>query len=339
MYIKRYTIAALILMGLLGAYVFSYVTQERITLDFFGIQLPALSIAVWVVVPLGILYFASVLHMSFYSLLGSIKLRKYEKDFDKIVDAIVEAYLGKKSRSHTFKTERYTLLGVLLENTMLFPIGNATEVTGNEKIDGVLKIIENVKSGEIVDLKPFNLRNENELVLQNKRNKYKKGELTAETILANETKYADVLREEAFVDYVKTTAYSNIEKYKTLLTKESLYSIIARVNADEYTLDMNTEELLVLVKALEFSKKEFINLSRVVAKGGMIPEQRIRLFEMLSDENEDAIDAYLYTLFDLEMLNPVDEILDNAHESEYQNFKAYRALKECNKNFSIELFV
>ena len=339
MYIKRYTIAALILMGLLGAYVFSYVTQESMTLDFFGIPLPALSIAVWVVVPVGILYLASVVHMSFYSLLGSIKLRKYEKDFDKIIDAIVEAYLGKKSRSHTFKTERYTLLGTLLENTALFPLGNATELTGNEKIDGVLKIIESVKAGEIVDLKPFNLRNENELVLQNKRNKYKKGELTAETILSNGTKYADVLREEAFVDYVKTTAFSNIEKYKTLLTKESLYSIIARVNADEYTLDMNTEELLVLVKTLEFTNKEFIKLSSVVAKGGMIPEQRIRLFEMLSDENEDAIDAYLYTLFDLEMLAPVDEILDNAQDDEYQNFKAYRALKACNKNFSIELFV
>ncbi len=339
MYIKRYTIAALILMGLLGAYVFSYVTQESMTLDLFGIPLPALSIAVWVVVPVGILYLASVVHMSFYSLLGSMKLRKYEKDFDKIIDAIVEAYLGKKSRSHTFKTERYTLLGTLLENTALFPIGNTTALTGNEKVDGVLKIIENVKAGEVVDLKPFNLRNENELVLQNKRNKYKKGELTAETILSNGTKYADVLREEAFVDYVKTAPYSNIEKYKTLLTKESLYSIIARVNAHEYTLDMNTEELLVLVKTLDFTKKEFIKLSRVVAKGGMIPEQRIRLFEMLSDENEDAIDAYLYTLFDLEMLAPVDEILDNAQDDEYQNFKAYRALKACNKNFSIELFV
>ena len=339
MYIKRYTIAALILMGLLGAYVFSYVTQETMTLDFFGVPLPALSIAVWVIVPVAILYIASVIHMSFYSLLGSMKLRKYEKDFDKIIDAIVETYLGKKNRSHTFKTERYSLLGTLLENSVLFPIGNITGLTGNEKIDGVLKMIESVKAGEVVDLKPFNLRNENELVLQNKRNKYKKGELTAETILSNETKYADVLREEAFVDYVKTTAYANIEKYKALLTKESLYSIIARVNAPEYTLDMNTEELLVLVKTLEFSKKEFIKLSAVVAKGGMIPEQRIRLFEMLSDENEDAIDAYLYTLFDLEMIAPVDEILDNAHEGEYQNFKAYRALKECNKNFSIELFV
>ncbi len=339
MYIKRYTIAALILMASVGAYVYSYVTQETTTIDFFGIPLPALSIAVWIVVPLFILYLASVLHMSFYSFLGSINLRRYEKDYEKIIDAVVEAYLGKKKRSHIFKTERYELLGKLLENTALFPMGNVTGLTGNEKIDGVFKIIEDVKSGEVVDLKPYNLLKENDLVLQNKRNKYKKGMLTAEVILANSTKYADVLREEAYVDYVKTASASNLLKYKSLLTKESLYEVLSRVNADEHTLEINNEELLALMKPLDLSVKDYIKLSSAIAKGGMIPEQRIKLFEMLSDENEAAVDAYLYTLFDLEMIAPVDEILDNSQADEYQNFKAYRALKANNKHFSIELFV
>ena len=339
MYIKRYTVAAFVLMGLLGAYVFSYVTQESLAINFFGIPLPALSIAVWVIVPVGLLYIASVLHMSFYSFLGSFKLRKFEKDYEKIIDAIVEAYLGKKVRHHTFKTERYKLMGTLFENSVLFPMTNETELTGNEKIDGVLKIIEDVKAGRIVELKSYNLLKENELVVQNERNKYKKGDLTAEALLSNSEKYAEVLRQEAYIEYVKSATFANIDKYKTLLTKESLYSIISRVNADKNSLDMSIEELLSLVKTLEFTKDDFIKLSSNIAKSGMIPEQRMYFFEMLSNENEDAIDAYLYTLFDLEMLNPVDEILDNAHESEYQNFKAYRALKECNKNFSIELFV
>lgn len=339
MYIKRYTIAALILMGLLGAYVFSYVTQESMTLDFFGVPLPALSIAIWVVVPVAILYIASVVHMSFYSLLGSMKLRKYEKDFEKIIDAIVEAYLGKKQRSHTFKTERYTLLGTLLEHTALSPIGELIDITGNEKIDGVLKLLEDVKKGEVVDLQPYNLLKENPLVVKNERNRYKKGELTAENILSNGTKYADELRQEAYVDYVKTASFANIAKYKTLLTKEAFYSIISRINADEHIIDMSTEELLSLVQTLEFTKEEFIKLSAHIARGGMIPEQRIHLFEMLSEENEDAVDAYLYTLFDLEMLAPADEILEHSQEDEFQNFKAYRELKACNKNFNIELFV
>ncbi|PHQ56009.1 MAG: hypothetical protein COA30_05520 [Sulfurimonas sp.] len=339
MYIKRYTIAALILMASVGAFVYTYVTQETRSIDLFGIPLPALSIAVWIVVPIFVLYVASVLHMSFYSFLGSMSLRKYEKDYNKLIDAIVEAYLGKKSRSHTFKTDRYSLLGKLLENTTIFPVGNIIGLTENEKIDGVLKIIDDIKNGEVVDLKPYNLLKDNELVIQNKRNKYKKGILKAEDILSNETKYADVLREEAYIDYVKTASISNLLKYKALLSKDSLYIVLARVNADEYTLEIKNEELLSLIKSLNLSVADFIKLSAVIATGGMIPEQRIKLFEILSDENEDAIDAYLYTLFDLEMLAPVDSILDNSSDKEYQNFKAYRALKLCNKNFSIELFV
>lgn len=339
MYIKRYTIAALILMASFGAFVYTYVTQDTTSIDLFGIPLPALSIAVWVVVPVFVLYVASVLHMSFYSLLGSLNLRKYEKDYEKIIDAIVEAYLGKKTRNHTFKTERYTLFGKLLENTKMTPIGNVTGLTGNEKIDGVFKVIEDIKNGEVVDLKPYNLSKENELVIQNKRNKYKKGLLTAEAILSNSTKYADLLREEAYVDYVKSASISNILKYKALLTKESLYVVLARVNADDFILEISNEELLDLMKSLVLTSSDYIKLSAVIDKGGMLPEQRIKLFEMLSDKNEDAMDAYLYTLFDLEMLALADEILDNTQPTEYQNFKAYRALKACNKNFSIELFI
>ncbi|MDQ7043311.1 MAG: hypothetical protein Q9M34_07235, partial [Sulfurimonas sp.] len=235
MHIKKYTIAALILMALVGAFVYTYVTKETTSIDFFGIPLPALSIAIWVIVPVFILYIASLLHMSFYSLLGNMSLRKYEKDYDKIIDAIVDAYLGKKSRHHTFKTDRYALLGKLLENTSMFPAKDMTGLISNEKIDKVLKIIEDIKKGEVVDLKPYNLLKDNELVIQNKRNKYKKGILTAETILSDTTKYSDVLRKEVYVDYVKTASVSNFLKYKELLSPESLYIVLSRVNADENT--------------------------------------------------------------------------------------------------------
>jgi len=339
MFIKRYTIAAFILMALVGAYVFSYITQETRSIDFFGIPLPSLSIAIWVVVPLFILYVASVAHMSFYSILGSFKLRKYEKDFENIIDAIADAYLGKKHRNYTFKTDRYKLMGSLLEGTALFPIKDIAGKTDNEKLDSVLLMIENIKKGEVEDLKKYNLLFENEIVIQNERNRYKKGDLTAEELLGDSTKYADNLCQEVYVDFVVKAPLYAIEKYKAYLTKESLYTILARVNAENFTLEINNETIVSLLNKLELTKDDYIKLSSVLSEGGMIPEQRMKLFEMLSDENEEVVDAYLFTLFDLEMLAPADEVLENSQADEYQNFKAYRALKECNKHFSIYLFV
>ncbi len=339
MYIKRYTIAALVWMGLVGWYVYAYVTQESMSIDLFGIPMPSLSIALWIIIPIFILYLASVAHMTFYSIIGNFRLRKYEKDYEKLINAVIDAYLGKKERNYTFKTDRYTLLGTLLQNSEMHPVGEIIGKINNEKIEKVLRIIQDVKNGEVADLKPYNLPSDNELVIQNERNRYKKGQISAENILANCTKYDDSICKEVYVDYVKTAPLSGIEKYKTFLTKEALHVILSRINADENILKISNEVLIDLFKKLDLSKKDYIEISSILSKGGMIPEQRIKLFETLSEEDEDAVDAYLYTLYDLEMIAPANAILDNSQPDEYQNFKAYRALKECGKNFSIDMFL
>jgi len=339
MYIKRYTVAAFIWMALVGWYVYAYVTQTSMSIDFFGIPMPSLSVALWVVLPLFFLYLASVAHMTFYTIIGNFKLRKYEKDYEKIINAITDTFLGKKDRGYTFKTDRYKLLGNLLENSVIYPVGDIRGTLKNEKIENVLNSIETIKSGEIADLKQFNLPIDNELVIQNKRNKYKKGELTPEEILSNEKKYSDQLRKEVYSDFVKTASLVNIEKYKQYLNKDALYVILGRINADENALVISNENLISLFEILDLSKADYINLSKELSKTDIIPEQRMKLFEILSDNHEDAMDSYLFTLYDLEMLAPANAILDNSQQDEYENFKAYRALKECGKNFSIYIFV
>lgn len=325
-------------MALVGWYVYAYVTQESIGIELFGVVLPSLSIAIWVLVPLVILYIASVFHMSFYSMLGSFKLRRYEKDYDKVIDAIVDAYLSKAERNHTFKTPRYQLLGGLLDNTTLFLKGEVSPTTDNDKINDVIKAVDAIKSGEVVELKPYNLKIENPLVVQNERNRYKKGDVSSEDILSHSNKYAKELCEEVYADFVKTRSINSIEKYKEFLTKDSLLAILSRINADENNIEISNELIISLMNDLDLGMGDYIDISIAVSQG-MIPEQRMKLFEILSSEKEEAMDAYLYTLYDLEMLAPANDILDISQSDEYQNFKAYRALKECNKHFSIKLFI
>ena len=338
MYIKRYTTATFILMAIVGWYVYAYVTQESIAIEVFGVVLPSLSVAIWVLVPLVMLYIASVFHMSFYSMLGSFKLRRYEKDYDKIIDAIVDAYVNKAERDHTYKTPRYQLLGGLLDNTTLFLKGEVIPTTDNDKINHVIEAVDAIKNGEVVDLKSYNLKPENPLVVQNERNRYIKGDISSKDILSHSDKYAKELCEEVYTDLVKTRSVNSIEKYKEFLTKASLLEILRRINADENTIEISNESLMNLFNGLDLVMKDYIAMSMVVSHS-MIPEQRMKLFEMISIDKEEAMDAYLYTLYDLELLAPANDILDISQPDEYQNFKAYRALKECNKHFSIELFI
>ena len=338
MYIKRYTIAAFILVILVGWYIYSFITQERISIDFFGVVLPSLSIAVWVVIPLVIFYIASVMHMAFYSMLGSLTHRKYDKDYERLVDAIVNAYLGKEDRHHSFKTSRYDLLGLIVDNTTVFPNDTLKADTSNEKINTVIKLIQDIKNGEVVELKKYSLSSNNPLVIQNNRNRYKSDIISAEDILSSSDKYDEKLCKEAYIDFVKIAPVYAIENYKNSLTKEALYVILSRVNADENSLEISNETLIMLFNCLDLTVKDYINISSSLSIQ-MLPEQRIKLFETISEDNEDAMEAYIFTLFDLEMLEAADEILEISQPDEYLNFKSYRALKECNKNFNINLFV
>ncbi len=338
MQIKRYTIASFILMAFIGWYIYAYITQDTIGIDLFGIHLPALSIAAWVVASMFVLYLASVFHMFFYSMLGTLRLRKYDKDFEKFIDSIVDAYLGKKNRNHIFKTDRYKLMGSLIDNTELLPNDDLSQIVENEKIKEVLETINKIKNGEIVELKKYSLDKDSSLVIQNIKNKFNSSKISAEDILNNSQKYNVELCKFVYIEMVKTSPMKLIEKHSSFLTKEALFEILSRINTTENSLDISNDVLKEFLNKLEFDEKDYIDMSRLLSKS-MVPDQRIALFEILSNDKEEVMSAYLYTLFDLEMLELANEILQVSQESEYLNFKAYRALKDNNQNFNIDLFI
>ncbi len=336
MHIKKYTIASFVLIALMG-WIGTF-SEQTITIDMFGIILPSVSVPIIIMVPLVILYIASLLHISFYSIMGSFKLRRYEKDYEQMIDSVVDAFLNKKNRNHVFKTPRYKTLGLLSDNSVIYPDNLDTYLIQNEKIRNVLEAIEDIKNLKVVDMKKFNLVMDNPLIVQNERNKFKSGEVSAEDFLSHSDKYNKELLREIYVEFVQTSPIYAIANYKSNMTKDALFKLLARVNADENTLEVSNEALIGLFETLELDAKDYVSISSALSLG-MLPEQRIKLFETISDTKDEAMDAYLFTLFDLEMMAPANVILDISQKDEFINFKAYRALKENHKNFNINLFI
>ena len=129
-----------------------------------------------------------------------------------------------------------------------------------------------------------------------------------------------------------------IENFKDFMTKEALFNVLARVNADENTIEISNDSLLSLFRTLDLTKQDYLDVAATMSCC-MIPEQRMKLFETLSVQDDDAMDSYLFTLFDLEMLEPASAILEISQPDEYLNFKAYKILRESNHHFNINLFV
>ncbi len=337
MHIKRYTIAALILMGLVGWYVYSFVSQDITSFDFFGVHLPPMPVALWVVLPMFILFLATLAHIMFYSMLGSFKLRAYRKDYEKLIGSISDAFLGKANNDPDYKTERYKLLGTTLGGSKIVP-SEKLYVSGNDKIDKTLETLRDLEEGKVVDLSKYHLLPTNPLVIQNQFNRYKKGDVSAESILSDSKRYTKEHQQAAYNDLIATAKLETLSKYKEYMNKDTLCTVIARINAQKNALDISNEQLMELINDVELNEEDYIKVSAILANN-MIPDQRIKLFEKLSEKKESALSAYIYTLYDVEMIELANEMLDNSQADDFLKFKAYRALKEANKHFDIKLFV
>lgn len=337
MYIKRYSIAALLLIAATGWFVYGFVSKESLHVDVLGIMLPSLPSAVWVSLAMLLLYLATLFHMMFYSVVDSFRLRKYEKDYAHLLEAMSDAFLKKEGRRHHFKTDRYALLGEIADHTAMEP-DTALETLGNEKLANVVKAIRQIRAGESVELKRYNLPPENPLAKANQINRYREGKLEDETILSRPEKYSAELAAVAFEHLVETAPLHVLEKYKQFMSHTALRTVLGRINADEQTLSVPNETLIAFTEQVEgLTPLDFLGLAKVVADH-MLPEQRIKFFEMLSEANEKALDGYLLTLFDLEMHDKAKEILDATAADEYVLFKAFAELKECDKHYDINIF-
>jgi hypothetical protein len=336
MQLKRYTIASFIFIFLVGMATYT-INANPLSFDLLGIHFPTLPIAFWVIVPMGLMYLVSVLHMAFHALLGDLKLRKLDRDHEKMVDALTDALLGVSERTYVFKSDAYKLMGKVLTNVVLLP-NEALKEVGQEKLDEAFRLVRDVKEKKKVDLKKFHLTNSSALGIQNNLNRLERGELGVEEILSRLDTYGTVVASKAYESYVKTASVGSVLKYKQLFTITSLKTFLERINSDVNGISMGNDELLELFKLLNLSEEDYLELAMGLSKN-MLPEQRIRLFETASERNDDAMKGYLYTLYDLQMIDTANEILNNTAKEDYLVFKAYRDLKAANKHYDIALFL
>ena len=337
MHIRRYTLGVMVFMIIVGWYIYGFITSQSVPIDLHALHLPSLPVAFWVLVPVFLLYLASVAHMLYYSVVGAFKLRKYQKDFDKLIVSFEDAYLGRSKRDHLFKTERYKLIGKLIDSSSMTPY-DLSAYLGNEQIDKVFAMLRDIENGKAVDLKKFNLDKSNPIVVHNQMNQLEDGSLKPENVVNKTDFYDQAVCEQAFEKMIHSQPIYELEKYRSSMTKEALFNVLKSVSIDKNKLGVSNESLLTMISAIKLDPKEYIEATKTLS-AEIKPEQRMKLFEILSEKDEKAMPAYLYTLFDLEMIDLADEILHNSQPDEYLSCKAYRALKEAKQNFSIDLFI
>ena len=335
MKIKRFIFFSLLLILIFAGLVYSQIDKVY-TFELLGVPV-TLPVAVWVVIPMFIMFLASFFHMSYYSFINFMVLKRYRKDYDTLVQSFADAIM-QEPKTHQFKTKEARNLGNITDRSHILPQDFKIDVK-DERLKKPLEYCKDIQNGIYVDIEGFKLSSKNMLLVKNYENRLKKEPTFSGVILKNCSEFPDELCQKALLVYITLSDLAKVKDYAKIFNFDTLQKAIEHY-ASSQEQNLHYQDILYIMQesGMKLCEKEYITLAKVVKKV-LAPDERLKLFEMLKKKDEKSEGGYLYTLLDLEMIEKAKEFLETTNEDELLNFKAYLELKDCGKNYPLEMFV
>jgi len=329
-----YIIASIILMAIVGIFVYM-IHPGNYSYNELGFPLE-FPIALWIVLPMFILMLASLLHMMFYGTKNFFKFKKWEKDTDTLDDALYWALLN-EPQVHKFNLPQLKQTASLLSVATINVNGRVEQTS--EKLKEALSIVSAIKKGEYVDLKAKKLSRvlspTNPLFKQNILNRLNQDNAFAEEVIQDKLSYDNTICKIAINKFAETTTFVQAQKHVNLFNKESLIILLNRVT-NEDNLGLTKELLDKFIVSLESSLEcsDYLQMSTLMMKQ-LSPDENLILWKEYQKKYSKAEIAYLYLLFEYEMIDKAGDYLREHGEDDFKRFRALYDLKKEHKKYKI----
>ncbi len=329
---RKYIVFSILFIGLVYGYLFSLeLGQYRLSFLELSVNLP---IAVWIVLPLVLLFVATIIHIMFYGLLNVFKQRAIKKDHENIIDLIKQNLLEKNSNKK-FKSKEFKQLSSILKQFKL-EIKDSTFTSSDEELNNIVANLQNIKNGKYVNEKSLKLANVSSIYNKNLLNKIEEQvDFAVDVVKKSENYPSDVVRE-AFIKVVKEKSMTTVKKiYKNVKLDKELAMMLFAKDSENNEFGFSEDEIAKIAKDLDFGKEDYSILAKNY-KNILQPNDMLSLFEKLSLQSEEAKTSYLDVLFEYEMIDKVREIISHTSDEEFIPYKALLDLKEAGKQYSLE---
>lgn len=329
--LKKYIVASIIFIAAIAGYVFSIAQVDyQITLFDTTFLLP---VAFWVILPTLLLFVASVLHIVFYGLKGYMSKASMNKDEANMVK-LIKSKLLKKDETFSFRNPIFQELGEILSQVNLEIKSNSFSSKNGEINDLVHNLID-IKNKKYVSTN-YKLSSNNEIAVANNINKINEQADWALEVLKKSVNYTHEEVEAAFIKVLQDKSMTSLKKVlPTLKLNKTMLQELFKKDAVQSDFALSSEELIKQIKAVDFTKQEFLEIARLYKKS-LTPDQIIALFEELSNTNELALDAYVYILFEFELIDKIRDIFASTSKDELTAFKALLELKDSGKQYTLD---
>jgi len=329
--LKKYIVASIIFIAAIAGYVFSIAKVDyQITVLDTTFLLP---VALWVILPTLVLFLASVFHILFYGLKGFMFKSSLNKDEANMIK-LIKSKLLKKDETMTFKNPIFQELGEILSQVNL-EIKENNFSSKNSDINTLAHNLIDIKNKKHVSIN-YKLSANNEVSVANNINKINEQADWALEVLKKSANYTREEIEAAFSKVLNDKSMTSLKKVlPTLKLNKAMLQELFKKDAVQEDFALSSEELIKQIKAIDFTKQEFLEIAKLYKKS-LTPDQIIALFEELSNSNELALDAYIYILFEFELIDKIRDIFASTSKDELTAFKALLELKDSGKQYTLD---
>ncbi len=288
------------------------------------------------IVPMVILTIASLFHMMYYGTKNFFKFKKWEHDTENLNNALYWSILN-EPKPHKYTIPKFKEIASILNVSTIKVKGIAEGVS--EKLQTLLNIISEIDKGECVDLKEKKLSKvlskDNPILIRNQINCLIKDNDFIEEVLQSKEKYNSSVFEKALKLFSKRANFPKAKKYSGVFNRESFMKLISRVTRDnDLGLDVETLDQFITDLHENLKCSDFLLIANITKKQ-LSPNENLRLFQKYQDKYTKAETAYLYLLFDYEMIDKAGEYLDEHDIDEFIRFRALYDLKKTHTKYKI----
>ncbi len=327
--LKKYIFGSIVLIFVIFGYAFSIESGDyRLEILNTVFILP---VAIWIVLPVALLFIMSVLHMLFYGLKNYFTLKSVNKDIESI-KLLLSKKIMDEDASVVLKNESFKELAKIIKQLNIEVKGGDFD-SSDKKLVNAIAQVESIKNGKYISTKDLKLQNNSKIMNQNIKNRIAQDDNFAlETVKKSSNNSADVVKV-AFDKVLETKSMTTIKKIIDVVEfdKSMIIALLEKDAKEQNDFSLSNDMILNLVKKVEFTNEELINIAKKY-KSTMSPEQLIKLYEDISTYNEDYTTSYLYVLTQYEMIDNMRDILINSESTDYTAFKAIIDLKDAGKN-------
>ncbi len=328
-----YIFVALILGAIIGATAYT-INPNNYIVELLGINFN-FPVAVWVILPMAVLLIFTVIHMFFYTMKNYFKLKRWQKDAATLDDALYWSLLN-EPKEQKFLMDDMNSSAILLGKSSL-TINDSIEGLNN-RLSRVVNLLTKINNGEYVDLKEHKMArvfNEgNPHLIQNRLNRLESDSEFVEEVMKSSSKFSKLVRAQALEIFARKETFYKARKYAKVFDVQNFKVMLARANFEE-DMGLSAEILNEFISGLKLNCKDFVEIANVTKKQ-FRPDENLSLFKRYQEENVKAQNAYIFLLFEYELLDEVSAYLDEQEDSEFIKFKALLTLKREHKQFKLE---